>query len=74
MQKARLQKQLKQLSTKSFAQHGLQTLAYVKRAVIKGHAVYAIHAADGSHLWHYADQEVARAALQQQDMEPLSVH
>ena len=74
MQKARLQKQLKQLSTKSFAEHGLLTLAYVKPVVIKGHAVYAIHAADGSYLWHYADHEVARAALQQHDMEPLSVH
>jgi hypothetical protein len=74
MRKARLQKQLRQVSSRSFARYGVENLAYVKRAMVKGHAVYAIHAADGTYLWQYAEQEVARAALQQQDMEPLSVH
>ena len=58
----------------SFAEYGILNLAYVKPAVVDGHAVYAVYAANGEYLWHFADDAVARAALMQQEMEPLSVH
>ena len=57
-----------------FAEFGILSFAYVKRAVIKGRVVYAVHAANGEYLWHYADEAVARAALLQQEMNPVRVH
>jgi hypothetical protein len=63
-----------QVSKKSFAEYGILHMAYVKRAVVDGYTVYAVHAADGTYLWHYADEAVARAALRQQELNPLSVH
>jgi hypothetical protein len=69
-----LQDRLQEISGERFAAYGILSLAYVKRAVIKGHPVYAMHAANGEYLWHYADEEVARAALLQQDMQPARVH
>jgi hypothetical protein len=49
-------------------------LAYVKRIVLEGRAVYAIHAADGTPIGLAPDREVAFAALRQQDLEPVSVN
>jgi hypothetical protein len=58
---------------KGFAEYGLLSVAYVKRICAEPE-VYGAYAADGSYLWHYDNAEVARAALRQQEIEPLSVH
>lgn len=63
---------LKPLSQQDFAEFGRTAMAYVKRVDATG--AYAIHAADGTYLWRYADREVAFAALRQHEMEPMSVH
>ncbi len=68
------QDKLKQVAKKGFAEYGIRAVAYVKHTVLDGHAVYTVHAADGTYLRHDADEAVARAALRPQEMEPLSVH
>jgi hypothetical protein len=62
------------MSAKAFASLGAQKLAYVKRIVVRGAEVFAVHAADGSHLSEFANRMLAEAALRQHDLEPLSVH
>jgi hypothetical protein len=62
------------MSAKAFASFGAQNLAYVKRVVVGGAEVFAVHAADGSHLSEFANRMLANAALRQHDLEPLSVH
>lgn len=49
-------------------------LAYVKPVTVEGRKVYAIHAADGTHMGWAPDRETAFAALRQQDFEPVSVN
>jgi hypothetical protein len=49
-------------------------LAYVKPVSIEGRIVYAIHAADGTHMGWAPDRDTAFAALRQQDFEPVSVN
>lgn len=49
-------------------------VAYVKQVMVEGKAVYAIHAADGTHLGWAPDRDLAFAALRQQDLEPVSVN
>jgi hypothetical protein len=62
------------ISAEAFAGFGAQNLAYVKRIVVRGEVVFAVHAADGSPLSEFSDRLVAEAALRQHDLEPLSVH
>jgi len=62
------------LSDKAFASFGAQHVAYVKRVVVRGAAVFAVHAADGAPLSEFADRALADAVLRQHDLEPLSVH
>jgi hypothetical protein len=62
------------ISTEAFASLGAQNLAYVKRIVVGGEEMFAVHAADGSPLSQFADRALAEAALRQHDLEPLSVH
>jgi hypothetical protein len=62
------------MSAKAFASLGAQKLAYVKRIVVGGAEVVAVHAADGSHLSAFADRWLAEAALRQHDFELLSVY
>lgn len=64
----------KSLSRREFADFGRAEMAYVKPVERHGATVYAIHAADGTHLWQFDDRDVAFAALRQHDMEPVSVH
>ncbi len=65
---------LRQMSRDTFADFALTEMAYVKSAVVNGVTVYAIHAANGKHLWHFRDRETAFAALRQHDLQPVSVH
>jgi hypothetical protein len=64
----------KPLTQRNFAEFGRTEMAYVKAVRTGDRTVYAIHAADGTHLWQFDDRDVACAALRQHDMTPLSVH
>jgi hypothetical protein len=68
------QQALNQISRERFAEFGIARFAYVKRAADGGETVYGVYAADGTYLWQFAEEDVARAALRQEELEPLSVH
>lgn len=57
-----------------FADYGLYDSAYVKSVVLDGCPSFAVHAADGTLIDHYASIELAFAVLRQEDFEPLRVH
>lgn len=53
---------------------GMADVAYVKRVVVDGEIVFAIHAADGSPMALAADRDLAMAAIVQHEMSPALVH
>jgi hypothetical protein len=65
---------LKNLSANELLTFGLNDVAYLKPASVNGQDVYAIHAADGSQLAFVASREVGFAAMQQHELEPVSLH
>ena len=65
---------IKSLSREDFALFGRTAMAYVKRVETNGAQAYAVHAADGTYIWRFADRDQAFAALRQHDLEPLSLH
>lgn len=65
---------LKNLSPSDLLVFGLNDIAYLKPAEVNGQAVFAIHAADGSQLAFVANREVGFAAMQQHELEPVSLH
>jgi hypothetical protein len=65
---------LRELSENDFLAFGVNTLAYLKPAVLNGQEIYAIHAADGSQLALVANREVGFAAMMQHDLEPVALH
>ena len=65
---------LKKLSARDLLVFGLNDIAYLKPAEVNGQSVYAIHAADGSQLAFVANREVGFAAMQQHELEPVSLH
>ena len=62
------------MSQSDFASYGLQSLAYVKSAVVDGREVYAIHSADGTALTAVTERDAAFALVRQNDLEPVSAH
>ena len=65
---------LKNLSASDLLVFGLNDIAYLKPAEVNGQSVYAIHAADGSQRAFVANREVGFAAMQQHELEPVSLH
>jgi hypothetical protein len=65
---------LKNLSQSDLLVFGLNAVAYLKPAHVNGQDVFAIHAADGSQLAFVASREVGVAAMQQHELEPVSLH
>jgi hypothetical protein len=65
---------LKNISAQDLLTFGLNDIAYLKPANVNGQAVFAIHAADGSQLAFVANREVGVAAMQQHELEPVSLH
>ncbi len=61
-------------TARDFEALGLEQLAYVKPVKVDGRTAYAVHAADGTEIAVMSDREVARAAIRQHDLEPVSVH
>ncbi len=65
---------IKNLSRQDFSSFGLEDLAYVKRVLIDGQLLHAVHAADGTPLTVINTRDLAFATVRQHEMEPLSVH
>jgi hypothetical protein len=53
---------------------GIEKFAYIKSVTVKGDALFAVHAADGTEMAVIADRDVAFAAVRQHSLEPVSVH
>ena len=62
------------VSIVQFADLGLNDLAYVKRTLVDGARVWAVHAADGTPLTTLNTRETAFAAVRQHALDPVSVH
>lgn len=65
---------VRHLSAQQLATLGVSQIAYVKPIVINGVAGFAIHAADGTAMAVAGDRAVAIAAINQHEMQALSVH
>lgn len=62
------------ISREDLAIFGIESMAYVRPAIINGRKVHVIHAADGTLLTISMDRELAFVTLRQHEMEPQSVH
>ena len=62
------------LSSRSFADFGLEEIAYVKPVVENDKPAYEIHAANGTRLAVVEDRLVAMAMIRRHDLEPASLH
>ena len=65
---------IRHLTVQQLAQLGVSQIAYVRPVVVNGQRGFAIHGADGTPMAVAGDQEVAFAAILQQDMVPALVH
>ncbi|MHA1538533.1 MAG: DUF1150 family protein [Alphaproteobacteria bacterium] len=64
-----------QITEAEFATLGLEHIAYVKPVVLDdGRVAFAICSADGQEITRVEDRDIAFATIQQNDLEPLSVH
>lgn len=62
------------ISPEDLAIFGIETLAYVRPAIINGRKVHVVHAADGTLLTIIVDRDLAFVTLRQHEMNPQSVH
>ncbi len=62
------------MSAHDFAQWGAEHVAYIKPVEVKGGTQFAVFAANGQQLGLMETPDMARAAVIQNDLEPLSVH
>lgn len=53
---------------------GVSQLAYVKSVHVEGEAAFAIHAADGTPMALAETEDLAIAAIQENEMVPARVH
>ncbi len=65
---------LRHISASDWAAFGLQHIAYFRPVLVNGVRGISIHAADGTPIGAAPDARLARAAILQHDMEPVSVH
>jgi hypothetical protein len=65
---------LRHISPQEFALLGAQEFAYIRRVVVNDTVAYAIHAADGTQAALVPSLEIAVGTVQQNDLEPLSIH
>jgi hypothetical protein len=65
---------IRHLTAQQLAQLGVSQIAYVRPVIVNGQRGFAIHGADGTPMAVAGDQEVAFAAILQQDMVPAWVH
>ncbi len=62
------------MSAHDFAQWGAEHVAYIKPVEVNGGTKFAVFAANGQQLGLMETPDQARAAVVQNDLEPLSVH
>ncbi len=62
------------MSTRDFAEWGVQQVAYIKPVEGEGGTAFAVYAANGQQLGLMETRDVALAALIQNDLELFSVH
>jgi hypothetical protein len=62
---------LKNLTQHDWLTFGLNSIAYLRPAVVNGQSIYAIHAADGSQLALVANRNVGLAAMYEHELEPV---
>ncbi|MBU6418334.1 MAG: DUF1150 family protein [Proteobacteria bacterium] len=62
------------ISAAQLALLGLEEIAFVKPVMTETGPAFAIHAADGTPIAIAADQQLAAAAIIQNDMTPTLVH
>ena len=62
------------MSTRDFAEWGVQQVAYIKPIKGEGGTAFAVYAANGQQLGLMETRDVALAALIQNDLELFSVH
>ena len=62
------------MSAHDFAQWGAKHMAYIKPVDTDGGTKFAVYAANGQQLGLMETPDLARAAVIQNDLEPLSVH
>lgn len=65
---------IRHLTVQQLAQLGVSQIAYVRPVIVNGQRGFAIHGADGTPMAVAGDQELAFAAIMQQDMVPALVH
>ena len=65
---------VRHLSADQLGRLGVAQIAYVKPVVVNGIAGFAIHAADGTAMAVAGDRNVAIAAINQHEMQAVSVH
>ena len=58
----------------SLAQWGMDQVAYIKREILDGDTVFAIHAADGEPMAAAPSRDIAAAIIVQNEMVPVDAH
>ena len=62
------------MSAHDFTEWGVPHVAYIKPVAVEGRTAYAIFAANGQQVGMADRLDVARAAVLQNDLEPVNVH
>ncbi len=65
---------IRSISPQALAALGVNRVAYVKQVEIEQELRFAVHAADGTGVTVFPSLELARLAIRQNDLEPVSVH
>ena len=65
---------IRSISPEALAALGVNQVAYVKAVEVEHEQRYAVHAADGTGVTLFPSRELARLAISQNDLEPVSVH
>jgi len=73
-QKTQQPKTFPTMSAQDFAEWGANNVAYIRPIDLEGKTVYAVFAANGQQLGLTETLELARAAVIQNDLEPVNVH
>jgi hypothetical protein len=65
---------IRRISPEALAALGVNRIAYVKPVEIEHEMRFAVHTADGTGVTVFPSLELARLAIRQNDLEPVSVH
>lgn len=73
-QKTQQPKESPPMSAQDFAEWGAGHVAYIRPIDLDGKTVYAVFSANGQQLGLTETLDLARAAVIQNDLEPVNVH